>query len=221
MPWRVIRFSPTLRHLNPLLRLPFFSPTNSKMCFDDYDTYTSKTYIRNGQRYYEERTVPRTVSWRRRFGLGGAYYPSRYYSRPPAGRYIGGALSQHGRYGAYDAYPRGVVPGGYSRGVISGTHARPVIAGGYHQGFFPGTYSSGYAYGTGYHVGARSVMPANAAMVSFRSFLACPIALPSCLPLLHTASFTVIGSYLIPETWRTFVFGVATSWAWLPGRLLH
>ncbi|KAL6155373.1 hypothetical protein ACJBU6_06960 [Exserohilum turcicum] len=69
------------------------------------------------------------MSRRRRYGLGGAYYPSRYYAQPPAGRY-----SHHGT-----VYPRGVLAGGFS----------------------------GYAYGTGYHTGARSLVPVSSAMRTY------------------------------------------------------
>jgi hypothetical protein len=83
-------------------------------------------------------------------------------------------------------YPRGVVPGGYSRGVVSGGYSQAMVPRNFVGGGYPG-YSSGYAYGTGYHVGAQQVIPVSSAMVSSRSFLSSPIALPRHRPH-HTAA---------------------------------
>jgi hypothetical protein len=145
--------------------------STNKMCLDDKDTYTTRAYVSNGARYSEEYTKPRhRRSWRRRNGFGGSYYPSRYYSRPPSGRYMSSALTQN-RYSAYGprphrhSYPPRGYPqyNGYSRAVVPGGHAG---------------YSSGYGR---YYPDNRVAMPHHAAVVSPRSFLFLPIALPSCL----------------------------------------
>lgn len=119
------------------------------MCFnacDDYE-YESRIEVRNGQRYYTTDYYPGLGMCRRRkYGFGGSYYPSRYYARPPSGRYTSSMIAQYGS--------------GYSLAPVSQAFVRG----------YPG-YASGYAYGTGYHVGARAVMPVSAAMVSFSSFL--------------------------------------------------
>ncbi|KAH8732029.1 hypothetical protein GQ44DRAFT_670810 [Phaeosphaeriaceae sp. PMI808] len=66
------------------------------MCFDDRHTYRTRTTIRSGARVSEEYTVPRRgMTWRRRNGMGGSYYPSRYYGRPPSGRHMSTALMRH------------------------------------------------------------------------------------------------------------------------------
>ncbi|CAO2647061.1 Nn.00g079830.m01.CDS01 [Neocucurbitaria sp. VM-36] len=175
------------------------------MCFDDRDTYTTSYYVRNGQRYYEEQTVPRFgMSRRRRYGLGGSYYPSRYYTRPPHGRHMGNALTVPARYPQYGGYPRGVLPGG---------HSRAIVAGGYPRGAMPGGFSYGYGQGSRYFPGARAIMPGGAAMVSLGSFLSSPIAL-SLLPLRTPPS---------PHHWRAQVLRIycrddiiAPAWATLP-----
>jgi hypothetical protein len=157
------------------------------MCFSDDDySYESRVEVRNGQRYYTEDYYPRSgMSRRRRYGLGGSYYPSRYYDGPPGGRYVSSAVTYPNRHSQYGGgYPRGVVPGGYSRGVAPGSYSQAMAPRGFVGGGYPG-YSSGYAYGTGYHVGARNVMPVNSAMVSLHSFLLAPIALPRAFPLPH------------------------------------
>jgi hypothetical protein len=138
------------------------------MCFDDGDTYTTRTYVADGARYSEEYLRPRYgMSWRRRNGLGGRYYPSRYYSRRPSGRYMmSNALATRDRYLNYDGYPayrypqhnsfpRGVVPGGYTG------------------------YSSGYGR---YCPDNRVAMPHYTALVSLCSFLLLPTVLLSHLP---------------------------------------
>jgi hypothetical protein len=175
------------------------------MCFDaDRDNYTTRVTIRNGHRYTEEYTDPRHgMSWRRRFGLGGSYYPSRYYCRPPQGRYVSGAVVRQNRYSNYGGfsgysshapgyshygsggayYPQGVVSGGYA-GYPQGVYDQA----GYQRGIVSGGYA-GYSSGYGrYQTGARVAMPRHAAMVSLRSFLYSPIALPSSLPIVHRPS---------------------------------
>ncbi|KAF2024117.1 hypothetical protein EK21DRAFT_79370 [Setomelanomma holmii] len=131
----------------------------NKMCFDNRDTYTTRTYVRNGARVSEQYTVPRHgMSWRRRYGLGGPYYPSRYYYRPPNDCYMSNALVQSHRYSGYSGYPqRHSYPpyGGY-----------PGYSGhsGYPRGVVPGGYmgqSSGYGR---YYPGASIGMPRHAAM---------------------------------------------------------
>lgn len=112
------------------------------MCFDDRDTYTSRTYVRNGARFEEEYTRPRHgISWRRKHGFGGSYYPSRYYARRPTGRFITNASMQPYGYSGYSSYPRAVMGGGYAG------------------------YSSGY---NRYFADNRVAMPRHAAMVSAR-----------------------------------------------------
>lgn len=66
------------------------------MCFDDRDTCSTRTYLRSG-RQYDEATGPYGMSWRRRHDLGGAYYPSRYYTQLPTGRYVGNYRQSYGR----------------------------------------------------------------------------------------------------------------------------
>jgi hypothetical protein len=140
------------------------------MCFTDYDddyrdTYKTKVSIRNGERYVEETYHPHYgMSRRRRYDFGGSYYPARYYTSPPSR--FPARFSQSG------AYPRGVVSGGYSRGVVPGGYdQRMIVSGGIGpRGYSNGGFASGVAYGTGYHVGARAVMPVNAAMVSLFLF---------------------------------------------------
>lgn len=165
------------------------SSTKNNMCFDDdRETYTTRVKIRNGHRYTEEYVDPRrAMSLRRRLGLGGTYYPSRYYYRPPSGRYVSGAVvrsnryskyagypgysnyapgySNYGNYGSSAYYPRGVVSGGYS-----GYPQSAYDQAGYQRGFVSGGYA-GYSSGYGrYQPGAVVAMPRHAAMVSFRSF---------------------------------------------------
>jgi hypothetical protein len=186
-----------------ILYFPFVllnNPTTTNMCFDDHDTYTTRTYVANGSRYSSEYTRPRYgMSWRRRNGFGGSYYPSRYYNRRPSGRYMSTAMMQQNRYSGYGGYgqgrgyPRGVVAGGYSghnsypQGVVAGgysgypqcnSYPRGVVAGGYNRN------SSGYGRS---YPDNRVAMPGHTAMVSLPSFLFSPIAspsrLPSCTPL--------------------------------------
>jgi hypothetical protein len=159
--------------------------TTTDMCFGDGDTYTTRTYVANGARYSSEYTQPRYgMSWRRRNGLSGSYYPSRYYNRRPSGRYMSTAVMQQNRYSSYGGYgqgrryPRGVVAGGYTGYSQHNSYPRGVVAGG-----ITGC-SSGY--GRCYpdnHV----AMPGQTAMVSLHSLLFSPIAspsrLPSCTPL--------------------------------------
>jgi len=173
------------------------------MCFDDRDTYTTRVRVRDGVRYSEEYTEPRcAMSWRRRHGFGGSYYPSRYYSRPPTGRYVSGALVQSNRYSNHAGYPRyNSYPSGYSHYATMGNYPQGVVSGGYsgyHHGVYDqagyprGVVTGGYAgYSSGYgryHTGARVAMPRHAAVVSLRSFLNYPISLPSCLPIVHRPS---------------------------------
>jgi hypothetical protein len=172
----------------PLPLLHIANHTIDNMCFDDgdRDNYTTRVTIRNGARYTEEYSDPRCgMSWRRRHGFGGSYYPSRYYSRPPSGRYMSGAMVPSNRYsnyagysgynsyapgyshyGAGGAYPRGVVPGGYA-GYSPGVYDQA----GYQRGVVTGGYA-GYSSGYGrYSTGARVAMPRHSAMVSARFFL--------------------------------------------------
>ena len=163
-----------------LPQLPIYL-TITKMCLfdDDYrDSYESRVEIRNGRQYYTQEYCPGYgMSRRRKYGFGGSYYPSRYYARAPTGRYMSSAYTHPRQYIQSGRYPRGVVPGGYSRGVVSGGYSQAMVPRNFVRGGYP-EYSSGYAYGTGYHVEAQQVMPVNSAMVSSRSFLSSPIALP-------------------------------------------
>jgi hypothetical protein len=156
------------------------------MCFDDGDTYTTRTYVANGARYSSEYTQPRHgMSWRRRNGLGGSYYPSRYYNRRPSGRYMSTAMMQQNRYSGYGGYgparryPRGVVAGGYT-GYSQhndypqhNSYPRGIVARGLTR------YSSGYGR---YYADNRVAVPGQTAMVSLSSLLVSLIASPSCLP---------------------------------------
>jgi hypothetical protein len=173
----------------------------NNMCVDDGDAYTTRVRVRNGVRYSEEYVVPRYgMSWRRRHGFGGSYYPSRYYSRPPTSRDLGGVLVQSNRhstdtrharhnnyppcyshYGNTSKHPRGVVPAGYAGygygyGYDQAGYPRGLVTGGY------AGYSSGYGR---YHTCARVATPRHSAMVSLHSFLLSPVSLPSCLPVTH------------------------------------
>lgn len=157
------------------------------MCFNDDDySYESRVEVRNGQRYYTEDYYPRFgMSRRRRYGLGGSYYPSRYYDQAPRGRYMSRAVTYPNLYSQYSGgYPSGVVPGSYSRGVIPGGHSQAMVPRGFIGGVHPG-HSSAYTYGTGYHGGARNVVPFNPAMVSSRLSFVAPIAFVCDFPLLH------------------------------------
>jgi hypothetical protein len=167
------------------------------MCFgDDEYSYQSKVEVRNGQRYYTEQYYPGYgMSRRRKYGFGGSYYPSRYYARPPTGRYVSSAYPHPSQYIHGGRYPRGVVPGGSSRGVAGG-YSQTMVPRNFVGGGYPGP-SSGYAYGTGYHVGAQQVMPVNSAMVSFHSFSSSPIALP-CACSHHTAALCLPSSHRCP-----------------------
>ncbi|KAH7348993.1 hypothetical protein BKA66DRAFT_516631 [Pyrenochaeta sp. MPI-SDFR-AT-0127] len=73
-----------------------FNLAAGRMCFDDRDTCSTRTYLRSG-RQYDEATGPYGMSWRRRHDLGGAYYPSRYYTQLPTGRYVGNYRQSYGR----------------------------------------------------------------------------------------------------------------------------
>ncbi|OAL04484.1 hypothetical protein IQ06DRAFT_98085 [Phaeosphaeriaceae sp. SRC1lsM3a] len=113
------------------------------MCFDDRDTYKIRTYVRNGARFEEEYTRPRHgMSWRRKYGFGGSYYPSRYYSRRPTGHFITNVLVPPYGHPGYRSYP-------------------PRIMGGGHAG-----YSSGYGR---YFADNRVAMPRHAAVRSYYS----------------------------------------------------
>jgi hypothetical protein len=148
------------------------------MCFDDRDTYTTRAYVADGARYSEEYTLPRNGrSWRRKHGLGGSYYPSRYYSRPPSGRYMSNALTYQNRYSGYETYParHSYPPQGYSQ---YNNYPRAAV---------PGAYagcSSGYGR---YYPDNYVAMPRHAAMVSLRSFL-----FPDCFTLVPSLSYTAI-----------------------------
>lgn len=208
------------------------SPNNSlniDMCFDDdyRDTYKTRVYIRNGRKHYTEEKLPRqAISWRRRFGFGGSYYPSRYYAQPPAGRYVRAVMRpswypQYGSRGGHGRYHRDVVMGGYPRGVVQGHGSRGMIAGGFPNSVMPGGYSNGFRHGAGHQIGARALMPPNSALVSARSFLFFHI---SCLVpafLARTPPLTAIGP---PGLWRV-VWGldsiVATLLLRLPGQVSH
>jgi hypothetical protein len=164
----------------PTLPVPssqdFDNSTTSKMCFGDQDTYTTRTYVRNGARYSEESSQPRYgVSWRRRNGLGGSYYPSKYYRRRPSGRYMSSALTQN-RYSSQRGHPQHYGYGQQGYGQYNG-YSRSVVPGGYRG------YSSGYGR---YYPDNRVAMPYHAAIVSLRSFPLSPILpsrITSCSPL--------------------------------------
>lgn len=153
------------RHCTPGLQ-----PTNIyNMCFDDRDTYKIRTYVRNGARFEEEYTRPRHgMSWRRKYGFGGSYYPSRYYSRRPTGHFITNVLVPPYGHPGYRSYP-------------------PRIMGGGHAG-----YSSGYGR---YFADNRVAMPRHAAVVSaLLLIISCAFVLPrSFLP--HTACLSTIAPH--------------------------
>ncbi|KAH7067940.1 hypothetical protein FB567DRAFT_457636 [Paraphoma chrysanthemicola] len=133
-------------------------PTTRKMCFDDRDTYTTRTYVANGARVSESYTVPRHgMTWRRRHGLGGSYYPSRYYTRPPRGRYMSNALVQSNRYSGYSGYTGHAHRHSYppSGSGYSGYNNYPQGVAGYTA------HSSGYGR---YYPGASVAMPRHTAM---------------------------------------------------------
>lgn len=162
------------------------STPTSNMCFSDDDySYESRFEVRNGRRYYAEDYHPRFgMSRRRKYGLGGSYYPSRYYVGPPRGRHISNAVIRPNSYSqSGGGYPLGVVPGGYSRSV-PGRYSQTMVPRGLAGCGYPG-YSSGYANGTGYHVGTRDVLAVNSAIVSCSPSLFAPIALPCAFPLPH------------------------------------
>jgi hypothetical protein len=124
------------------------------MCFDDGENYTTRVRVSDGVRHTEEYTRPRHgMSWRRRNGLGGSYYPSKYYISPPRGHMSSALRHQYRQphrygYSQYNNYPSSVVHGGYMG------------------------YSSGYGR---YYPDNRVAMPRHAAMVSalFPFFSAC------------------------------------------------
>lgn len=176
--------------------------TINKMCFDDRDNYTTRVRVRNGVRYEEEYYEPGFgMSWRRRHGLGGSYYPSRYYARAPSGRYKGGTLVPSNRFSNYGGYPRHHnYPAGYSHYSNMGNYPQGVVMGGYsgygtggygydQAGYPRGVVTGGYAgYSSGYgryHTGARIAVPRYSAMVSLCAFPLSPISLLSHLPALH------------------------------------
>ncbi|KAF1918620.1 hypothetical protein BDU57DRAFT_511318 [Ampelomyces quisqualis] len=140
-----------------VLATPATSPDDN-MCFDDRDTYTTRTYVANGARCSEEYTRPRDgMTWRRRNGLGGSYYPSRYYSRQPRRRYMENALASRNRYSGY--------------GGCSQRHSYPPLGypqcSGYPQAVVPRGYA-GYSSGYGrYYPDNRVAMPRHAAVRSY------------------------------------------------------
>jgi hypothetical protein len=157
--------------LVPSLRT-FDNSTTNNMCFGDKVAYTTRIYVRNGAQYSEEYSQPRYgMSWRRKNGLGGSYYPSRYYRRRPSGRYMSSDLTQN-RYSRCGGYPQRC---GYPQQGYSQYNSYP-------QGVVPSGYmgtSSGYGR---YYPDNRVAMPHHVAMVSLRSFLLSPYVLPSHLP---------------------------------------
>jgi len=195
----VVFHSFVLRHPLPVAlsssfpTLSFHDTTATNMCFDDRDNYTTRVTIRNGHRYTEEYIDPRRgMSWRRRLGLGGSYYPSRYYYQPPQGRYVSGS-SRCANYGGYSNYgnssyyPRGVNYGGYSgypHGVYDQAgYPRGIVSGGY------AGYSSGYGR---YQTDTRVAMPRHAVMVSLRSFLLLSRSCLTGLPRSHWLAWHLI-----------------------------
>jgi hypothetical protein len=104
------------------------------MCFnDDRTRYTTRTCISNGVRYEDRIAVPRhRSSWRRRNGLGGSYYPARYYARPPAVCSVGGAVTHPVRYAQHFGCPRsgiaGACPYGADRYMLGARAAVPSTA---------------------------------------------------------------------------------------------
>lgn len=139
------------------------------MCFGDSDGYTTKTYIRNGHQYTVEETIPRHgMSWRRRLGLGGRYYPTSYYVRPPRGRFINPEAMYLSHYPHH----------GYTYGGMQMGPRRQMMPGGYPRGVMPGGFSVGAGYGgyaQYYHPHSRALMPGHSSMVSLLSFSASPI----------------------------------------------
>ena len=142
------------------------------MCFDGGDEYEYETRveIRNGERQLVNTYYPRYgMSRRRRYGFGGPYYPSRYYARPPSGRYT------NREYAYLDRYPNVPLPQDFVRDV------------------YPRQYSV-HGYGTGYRVGARAAMPSRYSIVGFFHFPFPLIALLSAfspLPLVHMRNYTL------------------------------
>lgn len=144
------------------------------MCFGDDRTYKTRTYVANGARVQEEYTVPRHGrSWRRRYGLGGSYYPPRYYNGRPSGRYANHAIMHGGRYPPYTGHPQYSHPARYGNYAQTARYSQAIVPA--HQG-----YSSGYGR---YQPGAHVAMPHHAAMVRNCSITSLPSShLPSSTP---------------------------------------
>lgn len=152
-------------------------------CLDSCDNHTSRVYVESKRNMSWGSSRPRhAVSWRRRYGLGGPYYPSRYYtSPPPCGQLVAAAQYSH-----------------YPRGLAYAAHPRPVLAGGIYPQCLPpqsrsyASYAS-YPRRARYHTGGRAIVPASAVMVSLHSFLF-PFCPPrpssSCLPVPITHRFS-------------------------------
>lgn len=137
------------------------------MCFNDEDSYSTRAYVNAGHRHSRYERVGYGMSWRRRNGLGGSYYPSAYYRRPPGGQYVNNMVIHPSRNYHHSSYPRGVMPGGYARGVgHQNYYSTNVVPGGYARGH-------GYGYGGRYFGGARATLPAGALTVR-RFSLYCP-----------------------------------------------
>lgn len=135
------------------------------MCFDgDEYQYETRVEVRNGERRFVKTYLPRHgMSRRRRYGFGGPYYPSRYYARPPSGRYTNRELVY------LDRYPNVPLPQDFVRDLYRRSYSE-------------------YGYGTGYHVRARAAMPTRYSMVGFFYFPFPLIALPVALSPSHRPS---------------------------------
>ncbi|KAI8933339.1 hypothetical protein NX059_009962 [Plenodomus lindquistii] len=138
------------------------------MCFDDEDgrsTYKTKVQIRNEREYHQHQVLPtRGMSWRRRIGLGGSYYPDRYYYRPPVGRLV--PALRHGVHARHGGYPPGVMPGGFQRGVAPGFQLQ-------NQAMVPvnhgqrANWPAAYSHQTSQYAGGHALMPIHPAMRTY------------------------------------------------------
>jgi len=150
-----------------------FDSAANNMCFDDHarDTHMARVEMRNGRRHYYYEALPhRRTSWRRRLGLGGSYYPGRYYARPPAGRLVPAMAFPRPRpRSQYGGHPSGAVAGGYSRGVVPSWPSQTMAAFAYPRAVTTAANRSGYGYVRGGYEAAagRASIPPGAAMRTY------------------------------------------------------
>lgn len=147
-------------------------------CFESYHSHSYTSHLRHGRGFSSGRTYPsHSMSWRRRWGLGGSYYPNRYYACPPSGRFVSSTLAPMRRYSSYAA---GVVPEGHSLSTEHGPHQ---------QAFIPGYIVPTSRYHSRYeHTGVRALLPDSATLVSLGSFLLSPPSVRVPAPTTHRFS---------------------------------